>query len=390
MALNNRHNNIGRRIPTVSTTYNPPRKRNKYEDEDEDDKKKVNFKLWFMVVALIMMGYIFLNQVESYLIKNIYIEVKSKIPKYNLSTLNDKEIDDKIKLYQRQEKLPKYSDDLSVILIVVDSYSGKNMAKSNKVKEIIDESISKEKKQIKKKYYVLEIDNTIVMEDKLFKQSFPFSVFTKYKTDSVLDYGKLPEDSGYININNFIKKLKEKFPKSIISLNISNEIQDSIFAYNSLMDIGQLTKQDVIVTISPGNFEETTGLTERLKKFKYHTIQRLAFQMLEERVIEIKNFKIALNANKINASIRDNQELYNDYLKMKIRNGGTSNRIDREFIEKWIKKYPEMFYSDNAPMEYFIENKSLFQKEYESESQFANPKVNLEKTKKELMKELEK
>lgn len=390
MALNNRHSNIGRRPTNVSTTYNPTRQRNKYNDEDDEEKSKINFKLWFVFISLILMCYIFLNQVESYLIKNVYIEFKSSIPKYNLSTLNEKDINDTIKLYQKQDKLPYYSDDVAVILLVVDSYSGKNMAKSNKVKEIIDNSISKEKKQIKKKYYVLEIDNTIVMEDNLFKQSFPFNIFTKYKTNSILDYGKLPETEGYININNFIKTLKEKFPKSIISLNISNEIQDSIFAYNSLMDIGKLTKEDVIVTISPGNFEETTGLTERLKKFKYHTIQRLAFQMLEERIIEIKNFKIALNANKINASIRDNKELYNDYVKMKIRNGGTSNRVDKEFIEKWIKKYPEMFYSDNAPMEYFIENKSLFQKEYESEAQFANPKVNLEKTKIELIKELEK
>ena len=49
-----------------------------------------------------------------------------------------------------------------------------------------------------------------------------------------------------------------------------------------------------------------------------------------------------------------------------------------------------MFESDNAPMEYFIENKSLFKKEYESDSTFANPKVNLEKTKLELNKELKK
>lgn len=390
MSLSNRNSNIGRRPSGggVSKTYTPSRSISKYDDDE--DKKKFNWKLWFVFVSLILMGYIFLNQVESYLIKNVYIELKSSIPKTKLNTTNDVELDKIIKKYQREDKLPYYPDEISVILFVVDSYSGKNMAKSEKVKEIIDTSISKEKKQIKKRFYVIELDNTIVMEDKLFKQTFPFSIFTDYKTNSILDYAKLPESDNYINIKDMVRIVKNKFPNAIVSLNISNEIQDSVFAYNSLMEIGQLTKDGVIVTVSPGNFEETKGLTERLKKFKYNTVQRLAFQLLEENVIDIKNFKIALNANKINANIRDNKELYNDYIKMKIRSGGTSNRIDKAFIEKWIKKYPEMFYSDNAPMEYFIENKSLFQKEYESEAHFANPKVNLEKSKQELFKELEK
>lgn len=389
MSLDNRHSNIGRR-PTQ--TYVPPKSNRKYYEDESEDEKKINFKFWFILVLLLMFGYIYLDKVESYLLKNVYIELKNNIPEHKLNTINtNKDYNDIFKHYQRDNKLPYYEDEVNVILLVVDSYSGKNMVKSNKVKEIIDDSISKENKKIRQKYYVLEIDNTIVMDENLFKQEYPWKLLTKYKTSSILNYGKLPEIDSYVNIKDFVFKLKEKFPNSIISLNISNEIQDTPFAYNSLMDIGKLTKEGVIVTVSPGSFEETEALTERLKKFKYYTIQRMAFQLLEENVIDIKNFKIALNADKINASIRDNQELFNDYQKMKIRNGGLTNkRIDKEFIEKWINKYPEMFESDNAPMEYFIENKSLFKKEYESDSTFANPKVNLEKTKLELNKELKK
>ncbi len=169
MSLDNRHSNIGRR-PTQ--TYVPPKSNRKYYEDESENEKKINFKFWFILVLLLMFGYIYLDKVESYLLKNVYIELKNNIPEHKLNTINtNKDYNDIFKHYQRDNKLPYYEDEVNVILLVVDSYSGKNMVKSNKVKEIIDDSISKENKKIRQKYYVLEIDNTIVMDENLFNKN---------------------------------------------------------------------------------------------------------------------------------------------------------------------------------------------------------------------------
>lgn len=377
---------IGRKIPPVAIKTN--RNYNKYEKEIE--KKPFNFKFWFIFIGLLLSCYIFLNKVEEYFLENIYIQHKNSIPIKTLNVANDDNMEKIIKTLKSKDALPMYEDDVNVILLLVSSYGGNNLNKSTKIKSIVDSSITNENKKIQKRYFVLEIDNSLIMDDKNFKQEFPWNLLTKYKFHSILNYGKISKIEENINIYKFSQLLRNKYKNAIISINISNEIQDSVLAYNSLMELGALSKNNILVTVSSGNYETTDGFSEKLKDFKYYTIQRIAFKLLKEKIIDIRNFKISLNADKINANLRDNQKLYSDYNQMKVRNGGMNNTLNKQFIQKWIKEYPEMFYSDNSPMEYFLENKNMFEKEYEFESDFANPKINFDKTKFQLKEEIQK
>lgn len=388
MGINSRHSTTSGRRP-VARTEQPTAKQNKTKYKEESKKSPINWRFWIVVIILITTGYLFLKQIESYLIQEVYLVNKDLIPRATVPTYNDQETDDIIKEYQLKDKLPYEDNEIAVILLVLDSYKGKNMTKTNQVKSIVENKLTKMEKQIKKKYYIIELDNTIIMEDNKYKQEMPWNWLLDYKVRSVLDYGKLPETTKYIDVNKFTQKLRKKFVNSVISINIGTIITDSVFAFESLMDIGQLTKRDVIVTVSPGNYSETEGLTEGLKDFKYYTMQRIAFELLDQRVIDIKNFKIALNADKISAAIKDNPELYNEFIQNKIRSGMNQQSYEKQFIRKWITKYPEMFYSEETPMDYFKENQNLFDKDYEKEAKLANPKINLEKTKEELTKKIE-
>lgn len=376
---------IGRKIPPQTQNE---RNYSKYEKVKE--KKTFNWKLWCLFFSIILCCYIFLNQIESYFLENIYIQNKNSIPIKKLNVANHEDMEKIIKSFKQKDYLPDDEDDVNVILLLVGSYGGNNLNKSTKIKDIVNTSISSENKKIQKRYFVLEIDNSIIMDNKEFKQDFPWNLFTNYKFHSILNYGNLSKIEQNINIYKFANLLREKYKNAIISINISNEIQDSALAYNSLLELGSLSKNNVLVTISSGNYEKTEGISEKIKEFKYYTIQRIAFKLLNKKIIDIRNFKISLNADRINANLKDNQKLYADYNQMKVRNGGMNSTLNKQFIQKWIKEYPEMFYSDNSPMEYFLENKNMFEKDYEFESDFANPKINFNKTKIQLKEEIQK
>jgi len=388
MGINSRHSvPAGRR--RASQTKQPSSKQNRRKYENEEQKQPLNWRLWFTIIIIIISAYMFLKQIESYLIQEVYLVNKEHIPSASIKKLSSDELDDLIKQYQYVDKLPYYSDELSVILIVLDSYAGKNKIKSHAVLNNLNSDISREDKKIQKKYYVIEMDNTMIMEDKRFRQESPWSWLLKYKIRSVLDYGMLPGSTDYVDVNALIAKLKQKFPNAILSINIGTEISDSMFAYESLIDIGALTKENVLVTVSPGNYEDTDGITDKIKDFKYYTMQRIAFQMLEDRIIDVKNFKIAINADQLSAKLKDNKELYNDYLNLKVRSGMNTKLLNKVFIKKWIDKYPEMFYSEKTPMDFYSDNREVFDKEYEKESKLANPKVNFKKTKASLKAKIE-
>lgn len=353
-------------------------KRSKYL-EDQKQKSPFKWKLWGSILLIIGALYMYMDKVEEFFIQDIYLENQLDFPKETTPTMKDEDLEKLIEKYQKDNMLPYYDDEISVILLVLDSYKGKNTGRA--VTKLLYKAIDSTEKKIKKKYYVIEMDNTMIMEDSRYKQESPWDLLMEFKFESLFNYALLPTATDYVDINNLVRKLQSKFTNSIISINIGTKINDSVLSYETLMDIGVLTKKGVVITISPGKYDKESGLTKRITDFKYYTMQRTAIKLIERGLIDITNFKISLNADKIYSErMKNYPELNSEYLNMMARSTSNSKSLKRRFIKKWVSIYPELFYSDQAPLDYFVKNKDLFKKEYDRDVKMANPKVNFKET----------